>query len=130
MRQMNKPEMEVIRFAQNDIVVASSGRLMSQSITLTRFSGGTPKDGVVQYNGTSYPITSSDDVSTFLSALRNNGIKNAGISNGKNTQSLRNTIGKEVTRGVEGDWNGTYDYDPFAIWNNGDIDLFGVFIRQ
>lgn len=130
MRQMNKPEMEVIRFAENDIVVASSGRLVTPSISLTRFSGSIPKDGTVQYNGTSYNITSYDDVNSVLSALNNNGITNAGISNGKKTQSLKHTLRNEVDPGVRGDWNGTFVYDSTAMWNNGDIDLFGVFIRQ
>ena len=126
---MQRPEMVVVRFDENDVIVASGGFRSVPSITMSRFSGGTPKDGLVQYNGTNYSISSKDDVSTFLSALRSNGIKNAGISNGKSTQSLRNTLGYEVTDGAR-NWDGTYDYDPTAKWNNGDIDIFGVFIRQ
>lgn len=130
MRQMNKPVMEVIHFVDNDIVAASNGGIKSASISLSRFSGSIPKDGTVQYNGTSYNITSYDDVNSVLSALNNNGISNAGISNGKKTQSLKHTLRNEVDPGVRGDWNGTFVYDSTAMWNNGDIDLFGVFIRQ
>ena len=129
MKKMERPKIEVIRFNENDVIVASSGLRGAPTITMSRFSGGTPKDGTVQYNGNSYSIASKDDVSTFLSALRNNGIRNAGISNGASTQSLRNTLGYEVSDGAR-NWDGTFVYDSSAKWNNGDVDLFGVFIRQ
>ena len=129
MMKMQKPEMEVVRFNEIDVIVASGGLRKSASISLSGFSGGMPKDGAVQFNGTNYSMTSNDEVSTFLSALRNSGIRNAGISNGQTTQSLRNTLLYEVSNGAR-NWDGTFDYDPSAVWNNGTSDIFGVFIRQ
>ena len=129
MRQMKKPEMEVIRFSENDIVVASKGREKSASINLSGFTGSVPKDGTVKFNGNSYSIASTDDVGAFLDAMRNYGISNAGISNGTTTQSLRSTLLYEVSTGAR-NWDGTFDYDPTVFWNNGYQDLNGVFIRQ
>lgn len=121
--------MEAVRFNESDVIVASGGLRKSASISLSGFSGGKSKDGAVQFNGTNYSMTSNDEVSTFLSALRNSGIRNAGISNGQTTQSLRNTLLYEVFNGAR-HWDGTFDYVPSAVWNNRTSDIFGVFIRQ
>ncbi len=133
MSQMRKPEMEVIRFTESDIVVASNGgrRVATPSLTLTNFSGGKAADGKAYLNGVEYSISSTDDVKTFLGALGNSGVKNAGIYAGTTTNPLtfRGVLNTEATKGAKG-WNGSYVYDPDAIWNNGDIDLKGVFYRQ
>ena len=69
--QMRRPEMEVIRFTESDIVVASNGgrRATTPSLTLTGFNGKKPADGVANLNGVDYSISSLDDVNTFLGAL-------------------------------------------------------------
>ena len=128
MTKMSKPEMAVVRFAESDVIVASS-RLMSASVNLTGFSGGVPGDGQVMFNNNTYTLTFRDAVSDFLGVMRNHGISNAGISNGTTTQSFRNTLYAEASQGAR-NWDGNYNYDPDATWNNGSKDLYGVFIRQ
>lgn len=129
MSQMRKPEMEVIRFAESDIVVASNGaRRMATSFSLTGVNkNGAIGDGIANYNNTDYFLTSETAVNTFISAM---GVSNAGISNGKNTQSLRATLKRETDSVMKGNWDGYYVYDPDAIWNNGNRDLNGVFKLQ
>ena len=129
MSQMRKPEMEVIRFAESDIVVASNGsRRMATSFSLTNVNA---KDGagngIANYNNTNYLLNSEDAVKTFISAM---GVSNAGISIGGDAQSLRGTLNKEANLGTSGSWDGYYVYDPDATWNNGKRNLYGVFIRQ
>lgn len=132
MSQMRKPEMEVIRFTESDIVVASNGsrRMQTASLNLTGFGQqGVKGDGIATLNGTSYSINTLNDVDTFTNALNNSDIFNAGISNGTTTQTLRGTFRAEVNKGAE-HWDGYYLYDSDAIWNNGNKNLKGVFIRQ
>ena len=133
MSQMRKPVMEVIRFTESDIVVASNGgrRMATPSLTLTGFNGKKPADGVANLNGVDYSISSLDDVNTFLGALGNAGVKSAGIYAGTTTNPLtfRGVLRTEANTGAKG-WDGNYYYDPDAIWNNGDKDLKGVFYRQ
>ena len=133
MSQMRKPVMEVIRFRGSDIVVASNGsrRATTPSLTLTGFNGKKPADGVANLNGVNYSISSFDDVNTFLGALGNSGVKNAGIYAGttENALTFRGVLRTEANTGANG-WDGNYYYDPDAIWNNGDKDFKGVFKRQ
>ncbi len=129
MSQMRKPVMEVIRFTESDIVVASNGaRRMATSFSLTGVNkGGEIGDGIANYNNTDYFLNSETAVNTFISAM---GVSNAGISNGKNTQSLRSTLKRETESVMKGNWDGYYVYDPDAIWNNGNRNLNGVFKLQ
>ena len=129
MSQMRKPEMEVIRFTESDIVVASNGaRRMATSFSLTGVNANDGKgNGIANYNNTDYLLNSEDAVKTFISAM---GVSNAGISIGGDAQSLKGTLNKEANFGTSGSWDGYYVYDPDAIWNNKTKDLKGVFYRQ
>ena len=129
MSKMGKPEMVVIRFAENDIVTASGGGLRSASVTLSGFTGGVPGDGQVKFNNNTYVMSSEDAVTEFLGVMRNYGISNAGISNGTSKQSFRNTLIAESTKGAK-HWDGTYYYDPSATWSTNGKTYDGVFIRQ
>jgi hypothetical protein len=126
--QMRKPKMEVIRFTESDIVVASGSRRMATSFSLTNVnSGGIAGDGIARYNNSDYLLNSKDAVNTFISAL---GVSDAGIDNGRirAPQSLVGTLNVEATKGTIGNWDGTYTYDPNASWTNKDGDTFqGVF---
>jgi len=132
MVQMKKPEMEVIRFKERDLVVASNGRhiVTTSSIDLSGCSGHVPGDGTVTFNGVVYPISSYSDVSVFIEALRDSGISNAGVSTGGKPQSLRATLRTEADSGARNFYDGTYVYDPSATWTLGDDTYYGVFIRQ
>ena len=128
---MRKPEMEVIRFTESDIVVASGSRRMATSFSLTKVNsinrGGTAADGIATYNNTDYLLDSPNAVNNFISAM---GVSNAGIDNGRiqASQSLFGTLNIEATTGVKGDWDGTYTYDPDATWKNKKGEVFqGVF---
>lgn len=129
MSQMRKPEMEVIRFTESDIVVASNGaRRMATSFSLTGVNkGGAIGDGIANYNNNDYLLNSESAVDTFISAM---GVSNAGISNGSTTQSLKSTLKAETKQKIKGYWDGYYVYDPDAIWNNGNRNLNGVFKLQ
>ena len=129
MSQMRKPEMEIIRFTESDIVVASNGaRRMATSFSITGVNkGGAIGDGIATYNNTDYLLNSESAVNTFISAM---GVSKAGISNGKNTLSLRATLNRETDSVMKGNWDGYYVYDPDAIWNNGNRNLNGVFKLQ
>ena len=129
MSQMRKPEMEVIRFTESDIVVASNGaRRMATSFSLTGVNANDGiGNGIANYNNTDYSINSTNAVNTFISAL---GVSDAGIDNGRirAPQSLVGTLNVEATKGTIGNWDGTYTYDPNASWTNKDGDTFqGVF---
>lgn len=129
MSQMRKPEMEVIRFAESDIVVASNGaRRMATSFSLTGVNANDGKgNGIANYNNTNYLLNSEDAVKTFISAM---GVSDAGIDNGRirAPQSLVGTLNVEATKGTIGNWDGTYSYDPNASWTNKNGDTFqGVF---
>lgn len=129
MSQMRKPEMEIIRFTERDIVVASNGaRRMATSFSLTGVNANDGEgNGIANYNNTDYPINSTNAVNTFISAL---GVSDAGIDNGRirAPQSLVGTLNVEATKGTIGNWDGTYTYDPNASWTNKDGDTFqGVF---
>lgn len=125
MSKMTRPTMEVIRFKESDIVVASGAGFSN-----SKFGNGVAGDGVVTYNGTPYAMSSYDAVSSFLGVLAGDGIRNAGISNGSTTQSLRGVLEVEASRGAGAGWNGSYVYDSTATWNNGTTDLRGVFKKQ
>lgn len=132
MSLMKKPEMDVIRFKENDIVVASNGRhiITEQSIEFTGLTGGVAGDGTVTYNGIVYPLTSYADVSTFIKVLRDDGIANAGVSTGGTPQSLRGTLRTEASDGAKYFSDGVYYYDPSATWSVDSNTYEGVFIRQ
>ena len=129
MSKMGKPEMVVIRFAENDIVTASGGGLRSASVTLSGFTGGVPGDGQVKFNNNTYSINSQTDVTDFLGVMKNYGIRNAGIDNGTTRQSFRNTLIAETSKGANY-WDGTFIYDPSATWSTKENTYTGVFIRQ
>lgn len=115
------PEMRIVKFGSDD-VIATSGA--TRSIALTNF-GGTPRDGIITYNGAYY--SSSSD---FLNAY--GASRNAGINNGTSEISVNNLFEREYSdAGVSSlRWNGTYTYDANATWNNGTKDIKGVFTKQ
>ena len=118
MSQMRKPVMEVIRFTESDIVVASNGarRMAEPTLSLTGFSGGSPADGVASFNGEDYVMSSHTAVTSLVKALNGSGISNAGISTGGKAQSLRATLKFEVDSGARYFYDGDYVYEPSATW--------------
>ncbi len=125
--------MDVIRFAENDIIVASGGTRGVQSFDLTGCYStvSVPRDGTVTYNGVVYTLDSTENVDSFIAAIGADGIRSAGIQSGSKPGSLRHTLNYEVTTGTRNYQDGTYVYDPSVTWinSNGTI-LNGVFIRQ
>ncbi len=133
MSQMNKPEMSVVRFAENDVIVASGNerRIVPQSFDLTGCTGTVVGDGTVTYNNVVYTLDSTANVDSFIAAIGADGIRNAGIQSGSKPGSLRHTLNYEVTTGTQYYKDGTYVYDPSATWTNSNgTTLKGVFIRQ
>ena len=127
MSKMNTPEMSVVRFKEADVIVASA-----VAMTWSGFGDGTPKNGVVNFNGTDYTISDKTAINNLFNAM---GVKTtAGIqnSNGNVTSSANTVLKNELSgNGVNSPlWNGTYVYDATAVWNNGSTDIRGVFYRQ
>ena len=127
MSQMRKPVMEVIRFTESDIVVASGSRRMATSFSLTGVNANDgAANGIANYNNTDYPLNSTDAVNAFISAM---GVSGAGIYNGRiqAPQSLSGTLNVEATKGTIGDWDGTYTYNPDTAWSDKTGEYKGVF---
>ena len=124
---MKKPEADVIRFSGSDVVAASN-----PSLVLSNFTGNVPGDGVVTYNGTNYEIKTESDANGFISALRQSGISNAGISlsSSSTAYSLRSVVKTEASTGGRNWLDGTYIYNPDATWTAEGTEYNGVFIRK
>ncbi len=124
---MKKPEADVIRFSSSDVVAASNPYLV-----LSNFTGNVPGDGKVSYNGTTYEIKTQSDADGFVSALRQSGIRNAGISlsSSSTAYSLRAVVRTEGTSGADYWLDGTYVYNPDATWIASGTEYSGVFIRK
>ena len=63
MSKMRVPEMDVVRFKENDVIVASGAIL---GLTLYGFANTIKKDGLMTYKGTSYNSSNYNDLITAL----------------------------------------------------------------
>ena len=111
MSKMRMPEMDVVRFQESDVIVASSN-----SISLNLFGDGVNGNGYVTYLGQNYGnLQTAGDLSSFYSAFNkdhgtsiggttNIGYK-GGMTNFDGLQSIDNTTS---TSGIDGPyvWNG------------------------
>ena len=68
MTLMRKPEMEVIRFSESDIVAASGG--IPQTMTATCWGNGVNGDFKINYGGVEYGVAKRNQLKA---ALENNG---------------------------------------------------------
>ena len=105
MGRMVKPEMEVVRFTEADIITASS-----DSFSLSNF-GGTLRDGTATYRDVTYygmqSTTRDNDIFDFMKKIGNSTV----ISNGDVNSTMQSVVVGEYMDGLSGDWDGTYVYD-------------------
>ena len=113
MKNMRKPDMEVIRFSCSDVVAASGPDKMIWS----GLGDGKKANAKVSYNGQNYDITSSDNVTSFINDLSSSGIGASGNTyvkydaNEGDYHTVSSLLTKEVDSGIGNSaWNGTYVY--------------------
>lgn len=110
MSYMRLPEMEVVRFKESDVVVASGTAVLSMKWSY--FGDSIKGNGVVNYNGNDYVMSSQDNLDALLNAMSNIGV-NGGteIRTSPNAEyhTLNGVLQKEFKSGVGSpDWNGTF----------------------
>ena len=110
---MNKPEADVIRFSSSDVVAASA-----LTMTWSQFGDNKKANGIVNYNGQTYNISSSANVNSFINDLSNSGTGANGntnvywSANSGDDHTVSSLLSKEVTNGIQDpNWNGTYVYE-------------------
>ena len=105
--KMTTPEMNVVRFKENDIIVASSDVL-----SLSNLGDDVPKNGIVNYKNQTFTLTDQNAVNAVMEALNAAG-------HDSTTQIRRNPeesiidvstlLSRETNNGVRlKAWNGTY----------------------
>ena len=83
MSKMNTPKMDVVRFKEADVVVAS-GAAVPQSMTVTGWKDGTKGNMIMNYGGQEFGYSNKSDL---ISLLTQNG----------QTQNVRTTTGGDYT---------------------------------
>ena len=106
--RMATPEMKVVRFNENDIIVASG-----DALSLSNFHDGNAKTGVVKYNNQTYSLTDSSAVNAVLAALNEAGhdsnTRMSRYESGSSAQKVSEIMNIEVNRGTFlGNWDGNY----------------------
>ena len=112
MNKMRTPKMDVIRFKENDVIVASG--TAANTMTWSNFGDGIAQNGIVSYNGQSFTIRSAGDNASLYDALSSIGVKRSTeIDNKETTQIMYFILASEVKNtGVESTaWNGTYAWN-------------------
>ena len=115
--KMTTPEMNVVRFKENDIIVASG-----DALRLSNFYDGQPNTGVVKYKNQTYTLTDSNAVDAVMTALNEAGHKSntklVRSENGSGRKFLE-IMNDEINTGeFQGSWDGNY------------LFIDGVFKRQ
>ena len=110
MSKMRMPEMDVVRFQESDVIVASG---MPQKITFTNFNDGAAGNGTVSYGGKTYGWKTSEGQSNILdSILYGSG---AMVETAKGTSSNFDTLvsyeGSSGWGSEDGVANGDYVWD-------------------
>ena len=64
MSKMRVPKMDVVRFKENDVIVASGG--LPNFMKITGFNDSTPGNGTIKYNGVTYNKSNYLDLINLL----------------------------------------------------------------
>ena len=95
--KMAKPEMTVVRFNENDIIVASG-----DTLSLSKFGDGQAKNGVVNYKNQAFTLTDSSAVNAVLAVLNADGYPGSTlVDNGSYNTSVKSLFNIEAN--VSGD---------------------------
>ena len=113
MSKMRKPEMDVIRFKEADVIVASGAT--ANTLKWSGFGDGITGNGVVEYGGRSYTMDSESSYNSLLEALSAIGVTgdtHVEWQDGTSNRTLSFILQKEYGSGVSSDtWNETYYFD-------------------
>ena len=115
MSKMRVPKMDVVRFKENDVIVASGA---IPSLTLFNFANTIKNDGKMTYKGTSYNSTNYNDL---ITALKVDGYPDWIGENGSSFSWFMSISGlfKQDKKGNDrGFPDGTY------IWNSDEAAFF------
>ena len=115
MNKMKTPEMEVIRFKEADVIVASGD---VHTMTLAGFQNdGVKRNGILTYNGIEYHINNGgDSINPAINAMRSIGVTENTLVYANDTSSyglwglLRIEDGAHVSSIEAVNWDGTYSY--------------------
>ena len=116
MSNMRKPEMDVIRFKEEDIVAASNEGFQ---MTIREFANHNAKDGTVTFNNQTYTIDSQASIDSVFAALPSGITSDTQIyitptvstSLGNGFQAEANLDGKHAGGATATEWNNTFVYD-------------------
>lgn len=90
--RMATPEMKVVHFNENDIIVASG-----DTLSLSKFGDGHSKNGVVNYKNQAFTLTDRSAVNTVLAALNADGYSGSTlVDNGTYNTSVTNLFNIEA----------------------------------
>ena len=111
--KMTTPEMNVVRFKENDIIVASG-----DTLRLSKLGDGQAKNGIVNYKNQTFTLTDQNAVYAVLAALNAEGHSiDTLVDNGSYNASVRSLFNIEANvsgnyeSGVRNSgYNGTYLY--------------------
>ena len=105
------PEMKVVRFGAEDMIVTSGAADMVFHSTM---GDNTPANGEVTFDGSSYPINNYGDVYKLLVEIGtkyNTDVNDTKIDCNDATVGLFGLLTDEVDNGIGARWNGFYTYD-------------------
>jgi len=120
MKKMAMPIIEVVRFKETDVIVAST---YANNFTLTNFgsksgTGGVVGDGTITYDGKVYGNGGTGTMDQFLDIIASNGMNRRMVLSAPYTTTtpIRDIINREYTADrLSNNWNGTYIYDGYAF---------------
>lgn len=107
MSKMSKPEMDVVRFKENDIIVASGGGLPN-FIKITGFNDTIADNGTVEYNGVIYNKSTYSDL---IDCLIDNTPFDENVNYQGMAQSITRLFRKNDGTTAAGFGDGTYTWD-------------------
>ena len=117
---MKKPEVDVIRFTEEDIVAASNFRMK-----IEQFANQTQKDGMVTFNNTTYIINSEESINNAIKAM------SGGITSDTQVY-ITDTVHTSLWNGFQAEANLDGNHPKGATaqeWNNTFEYVNGVFTR-
>ena len=109
MSRMFKPEMEVVRFTEADVITASSDPV---SFTFTNV-GGTKGDGIINYQNQVYNNTNYDDFMTSVGTGKSLVYGNGSVI------TILYAMRREFNEGyatMSEHWNGTWYYNSDGVF--------------
>ena len=113
MKNMKKPEVDVIRFKEEDIVAASNFRM-----TIDKFSNSTAKDGIVTFNNKTYIMDSEASINNAINAMPGGITSDTQVyitdtihtSLWNGFQAEANLDGNHAGGATAKEWNNTFEY--------------------